>query len=89
MTTLKKIIQSFKEFLFGAFYMDLYRDSARMAREYKDFINLLLLGEFLGLPILSTSITLRLIPYLYGDLANWKRRQLAERDVTDEVPDIM
>ncbi len=89
MTVFKKLAGSIKDFLFGALYMDLYRESARLAREYRDLINLLLLGEFLGVPILSTTVTLKLIPYLYGDIADWKRRQMAERDVTDEVPDIM
>ena len=83
----KKFKSSVKEVLFGMFYLDLYRESLKYSQSLNDFMNLLLLGEFLGLPILSTNITIKLLPYLYKDLFTWKVRQLKEKSVTDETPD--
>jgi len=77
-----------KEFLFGAFYFDLYKDSVKLAKSYNDFIYLIVLGEILGVPIMSTYYTLRLVPYIYKDLILWKTRQLKERDITEEAPDL-
>jgi hypothetical protein len=88
MNPIKSIAKLFRDFIYGAVYLDLYKDSLKMAKQYEDFINLLLLGDFLGVPILSNSVTIRLIPYLYKDLMMWRVRQLKERDVTDEVPDV-
>jgi len=87
MRWLTKIKITLKEVLFGMFFFDLYRESLRYSKHINDFMNLILLGEFLGLPILSTSITIKLLPYLYKDLFMWKLGQLKERSVTDEVPD--
>ncbi len=50
-------------------------------------INLLLMGELLGLPLMSTPILLKLLPYLLPEIEEWKIRQLRERDVTEEAPE--
>jgi len=89
MGILDRISKTLKELLFGMFYLELYKESVKYSKQLNDLMNLFLLGEFLGLPILSTNITLRLLPYLYKDLHRWKISQLREREVTDEVPDVM
>ncbi len=89
MGILDRISKALKELLFGMFYLELYKESVKYSKQLNDLMNLFLLGEFLGLPILSTNITLRLLPYLYKDLHRWKISQLREREVTDEVPDVM
>ncbi len=58
------------------------------AAKRKDAINLLLLGEFLGLPIMATPIVLKILPYVLPEIEGWKVRQLRERDLTDDVPDV-
>lgn len=89
MDIISRFWRGVKDFLFGMFYFDLYRDSLKYSRQLNDLMNLVLLGEFLGIPILSTNITIKLLPYLYKDLLRWKVSQLREREVTDEVPDTM
>ncbi len=76
-----------KEFLFGLFYFDLYWETRKEAAKLRDAVNLLLMGELLGLPLMTTPIMLRLLPYLLPEIEDWKRRQLRERDVTEEVPE--
>ena len=83
----RKFKQNLKDFLFGMFLFELYIDTLKFAKKYKDAVNIFLFGEFLGLPIFSTPITLRLLPYFLPDLYNWRKRQLKERDITDEVPE--
>ena len=87
MGLLSRFRRGLKEFLFGMLYFDLYKDTLKYSRQLNDFMNLVLLGEFLGIPILSTNVTIKLLPYLYKDLLRWKISQLKEREVTDEVPD--
>ncbi len=84
----KKLKQAVRDFLFGAFYFDLYKDTLKLARNYNDFVYLIIFGEILGIPLMSTYYTLRLIPYIYGDLITWKARQLRERDLTESAPEI-
>ncbi len=76
-----------REFLFGLFYFDLYWDTKKEAAKLKDAVNLLLMGELLGLPLMTTPLMLRLLPYLLPEIEGWKQRQLRERDVTEEVPE--
>jgi hypothetical protein len=83
-----RLSRFFKDIFFGMFYLDLYKESSRFAKQYKDFMYLMLLGEFLGLPLLSNTITFKLVPYLYKDIITWKMRMVRDKDVTDEAPDI-
>ncbi len=76
-----------KEFLFGLFYFDLYWETRKEAAKLRDAVNLLIMGELLGLPLMTTPIMLRLLPYLLPEIEGWKQRQLRERDITEEVPE--
>jgi len=83
-----KIKDAVKDFLYGILYFDLYQDSLKEAKRRKDVVNLLLMGEMLGLPIFSAPVMLRLLPYLIPELKETKFRALREKDATDEVPEI-
>ncbi len=89
---LKRKIERFKraakDFLFGMFLYELYYDTLKYARKYKDAINIFIIGEMLGLPLMGTYLSIRLLPYLFPEIEKWKFRQLKESDLTDEVPDI-
>ncbi|HXH12232.1 MAG TPA: hypothetical protein VNP04_21010 [Alphaproteobacteria bacterium] len=76
-----------KEFVWGLTCLDLYRETLRQKRQYQDVLNLVLLGEFLGVPLMNSTITLRLLPHLFPQLKDWRQRQLTEQDVTDHLPD--
>ncbi|HIC92816.1 MAG TPA: hypothetical protein EYP09_01000 [Anaerolineae bacterium] len=77
-----------KDFLWGLFLYDLYLDAARREAQYKDALNLFLLGQFLGLPLMNSSISLRLLPYLFPELSDWKKRQLKEKEIIELAPDV-
>lgn len=79
---LKRIIY---DFLFGMSTFDLYRETLHIARGYRDSLYMILLGEFLGIPFLSNYYTLRLLPYILGDLEAFKKRSLRERDILEIV----
>jgi hypothetical protein len=84
---LKAFCRAAKEFLWGLACLDLYRDTLREKRKYEDVLNVVLLGQFLGLPLMNSTITLRLLPHLFPELRHWRQRQLTEQDVTDHLPE--
>jgi hypothetical protein len=65
-------------------FHELQKEKAR----YSDAVNLVIVGELLGLPLMTSVITLRLLPYLLPELDQWKHRQLTEVDIIEEVPEI-
>ncbi len=70
---LKKVRDIIAYFIFKMSTFDLYRETLHIARSYRDSLYLLLLGEFLGIPFISNYYTLRLLPYLVGELEVLKR----------------
>jgi hypothetical protein len=36
---------------------------------------------------MNSTITLKLLPHLFPELKQWRRRQLTELDITDRLPD--
>lgn len=79
--------KAMKEFVWGLTCLDLYRETLREKRKYQDILNLVLLGEFLGVPLMNSTITLRLLPHLFPQLKDWRQRHLTEQDITDHLPD--
>lgn len=84
---LKAFWNALKAFMWGLTCLDLYRETLREKRKYEDVLNIVLLGEFLGVPLMNSTITLRLLPYLFPELKHWRQRQLTEWDLTDHLPD--
>lgn len=85
---LDNVLKAARDFLWGLFVFDLYKEVKRAKSRYEDTLKLLILGEMLGLPLMNSLITLRLLPYLLPDLELWKRRQLKETEVLEEAPEI-
>lgn len=46
---------------------------------------LITMGDMLGIPILPPYYSLRIVPYVFPNIQNWKRYMLRERDFTDLV----
>ncbi|MEM1610588.1 MAG: hypothetical protein QXQ57_02945 [Sulfolobales archaeon] len=44
-----------------------------------------MLGEFLGIPFISNYYTLRLLPYLVGELEGFKKRSLRDKDILEVI----
>ncbi|MBI3326172.1 MAG: hypothetical protein HYZ81_05670 [Nitrospinae bacterium] len=87
MGQLKALWKVVKEFLWGLAFLEMYREILKEKRKYEDVMNIVLLGEFLGIPLMNSTITLKLLPYLFPELKHWRRRQLTEQDITDKLPD--
>lgn len=85
---LLQAIQVARQFLWGFFFFEMFHDLQKEKTRYSDAVNLVIVGELLGLPLMNSVITLRLLPYLLPELDGWKQRQLAEVDIIEEVPEI-
>ena len=68
--------QILKEVLWGLFMFDLYTE------------NMIIFSETLGIPLMNSYVSMRLLPYFFGELEGWKRREMREREVLDEAPDL-
>jgi len=84
---LKALWKAVKDFVWGLAGFDMYRETLKEKRKYEDVLNIVLLGEFLGLPLMNSTITLKLLPHLFPELKHWRQRQLTEQDITDHLPD--
>lgn len=76
------------EALWGFFVYEFWHGLHEERSRYADALNVLMLGEFLGVPLMNSTITLRLLPYMLPDLKKWKERQLSEREILDSPPEI-
>jgi len=57
----------------------------RVKAQIDNLFMLITLGDMLGVPILPPYYSLRLMPYVFPNIQNWKRYMLRERDFTDLV----
>ena len=76
-----------REFFWGLFLFDLWRETRELQRKQEDALLALVYGELLGLPLLRSPYALHLLPHTLPKLGEWKKRQLAERDVIQHAPD--
>lgn len=75
--------QAVKDFFFGALILSLYQSVVSFKRKYDDIFFSLVMGEFLGLPILGNYFTLRLVPYFLPQLEDAKKRLLRDVDILE------
>jgi len=52
-------------------------------RTLEHLLTLITMGDLLGVPILRSYYSLRIIPYMIPRIETWKREMLRERDLTD------
>ncbi|MEL9990267.1 MAG: hypothetical protein QXP98_02060 [Thermoproteus sp.] len=83
-----KLKQAIYDFFFGMFFLDLYREVAKMHKQLLLVTEFLVFGEFVGVPLLSSYYALRLLPYFVGDLYDFKEELLKERDVFEEISEV-
>lgn len=76
------------EFLWGFFVYEFWHGLHEERSRYADALNVLIVGELLGIPLMNSTVTLKLLPYMLPDLKKWKERQLAEADVIERVPEL-
>jgi len=75
--------QALRDFFFGALILGLYQNVLRLKLKYDDIFFSLIMGEFLGLPLLGNYFTLRIIPYLMPDLERARMRLLRDVDLLE------
>ncbi|HWQ16678.1 MAG TPA: hypothetical protein VNL13_02475 [Sulfolobales archaeon] len=86
--TADRVKRIVSDFIFGMSTYEMYRETLHIARSYRDSLYLLLLGEFLGIPFISNYYTLRLLPYLVGELEAFKKRNLREKDLLEAMSEL-
>ncbi len=83
-----KIWRIARDFLWGLAFLETYKEILKEKRKVEDLMNVVILGEFLGLPLMNSTIALRMLPYLFPRLQGWRRHMLTERDITDDLPEM-
>lgn len=76
-------LQPIKDFLFGLFFLDLYRETLKLRRDVEKLLEILVFGDLLGVPFLSNYYTLRLLPYAYPVLSEIRKQAVKEREIFD------
>jgi hypothetical protein len=84
-TSKRSIFKSIKEIIFGYVVHDSASFALRNRATMEQLFILISIGDILGVPILPKYYSLRLLPYLFPKISNWKRRMLRERDLTFEA----
>ena len=85
---LRQAVRLARQFLWGFFFFEMFHELQKEKARYGDAVNVVIVGELLGLPLMNSVITLRLLPYLLPELDGWKHRQLSEADIVEEAPEI-
>ena len=85
---LRRAIGAAHEILWGLALYDSYHESMVEAQRHRDAFDVLILGEMLGIPLMNTTIGLRLLPYAVGDLEGFRVRFLREHEVLEQAPRI-
>ncbi len=87
MSRLSRARRVMKEFLWGLFIYDIYTEHRKKSIQYNDAVSLLIFSEQLGIPLMNSYVSMRLLPYFVDQLEGWKRRELREHDFLEEAPD--
>ena len=81
----KSWLQAIRETIYGMAAHDMSRAALRTRSSMEHLFILITLGDLLGIPILPSYYSLRLLPYVVPQIATWKRRMLREKDVSDAM----
>ena len=85
---LRRAIGAARDILWGLALYDSYHEMMVEAQRHRDAFDVLILGEMLGIPLMNTTIGLRLLPYAVGDLHGFRVRFLREHEVLEQAPHI-
>lgn len=88
MSRWRRAAHTLKEMLWGLFFYELYIEQMKLRIRYNDAVNVMIFSEQLGIPLMNSYVSMRLLPYFVGELEGWKRRELREKDFLEEAPDL-
>ncbi|HZP96426.1 MAG TPA: hypothetical protein VFC31_08855 [Candidatus Limnocylindria bacterium] len=83
-----KLRHRVNEILWGFFVYEFWHGLHEERSRYADALNVLIMGELLGIPLMNSTVTLHLLPYMLPDLKKWKERQLEDTEVLERAPEI-
>jgi hypothetical protein len=78
-------LKAVKEFIYGMTLHDSPRFALKTRSNMEHLFILVTMGDLVGVPLLPPCYSLRLLPYVVPQIANWKRRMLREKDLTDTL----
>ncbi|HEY3118918.1 MAG TPA: hypothetical protein VGK54_19420 [Chloroflexota bacterium] len=67
------------EMFYGMMGFEFEREAAHIRSDLENLFIFMLMGDYLGVPIIPPYYNLRLLPYLVGTIPYWQRRILRER----------
>lgn len=79
----RAILDEIRNFLYGFGALEFERQALEMRSSLETIFLAITLGDMLGLPIIPPIYSLRILPYVVPHIANWKRRILRERELSD------
>ncbi len=79
----QEVSRAIREMLFGFFVYSLYQSVIHTKVKYDDTFYALLMAEFLGFPMTTNYYTLRLLPYVVGELERTRKKLLREVDLLE------
>lgn len=80
---LRRLTRAAKQLLYGMTTYEGVQVALQCRRNLDHLFILITMGDLLGVPILRSYYSLRIIPYLIPRIKTWKREMLRERDLTD------
>ncbi len=82
---LKKYRCVLGDIIYGMTVYEMVRDLKKERAHLEHLFVLITMGDLLGIPILPTYYSLRLLPYAVPMIGTWQRSMLRERDLLDLV----
>ncbi len=77
------LLAKVRDFIHGMAGHELARLAVQHRASREHLLFLVTMGDLLGVPILPSYYSRRLLPYVLPRIAPWKRRMLRERDLTE------
>jgi hypothetical protein len=79
----KRTIRTAAQMLYGATIYEMVRDVEKERGQREKLFILLVFGDLLGVPVLPSFYTLRLLPYVACSFDGWRTNLSRPRDLTD------
>jgi hypothetical protein len=79
-----RFTRSLREFAYGFTGYEFARHALETRATMETLFLTVVVGDMIGLPILPSYYSLRLLPYVVPSVSTWKRRVLREREPTEE-----
>lgn len=80
---LRELSRAFGQVIYGMTIYDMVRDLKKARGSLEHLFILMVFGDLLGVPILPSYYSLRLVPYIVPSLDTWRRSMLREKDLTE------